>query len=97
MTPPSITQLVIILLIIVLLFGAKKIPELARGLGSGIKNFKKAVKEDDEAENAEIIENGEHTKEQIATKKPTKARSATRATKTTKTTKTSTKRNAKQG
>ncbi|TLD80998.1 twin-arginine translocase TatA/TatE family subunit [Helicobacter sp. MIT 05-5293] len=52
MTPPSITQLLIILLIIVLLFGAKKIPELAKGLGSGIKNFKKAVKEDDEEQNA---------------------------------------------
>lgn len=52
MTPPSITQLLIILLIIVLLFGAKKIPELAKGLGSGIKNFKKAVKEDDEEQPA---------------------------------------------
>ena len=31
-----------------ILFGGKKIPELAKGLGSGIKNFKKAVKEDDE-------------------------------------------------
>lgn len=56
MTPPSITQLLIILLIIVLLFGAKKIPELAKGLGSGIKNFKKAVKEDDEGENKEANE-----------------------------------------
>ena len=41
-------ELIIILLIVVLLFGAKKIPELAKGLGSGIKNFKKAMKEDDE-------------------------------------------------
>lgn len=41
-------QLVIILLIVLLLFGAKKIPELAKGLGSGIKNFKKAINEDDE-------------------------------------------------
>ncbi|BAM33363.1 twin-arginine translocase TatA/TatE family subunit [Helicobacter cinaedi] len=49
MTPPSPTQLIIILLIVLLLFGAKKIPELAKGLGSGIKNFKKAVKEDDES------------------------------------------------
>ncbi len=48
MTPPSIWQLLIVLLIVVLLFGAKKIPELAKGLGSGIKNFKKAVKEDEE-------------------------------------------------
>lgn len=45
---PSVQQLLIILLIVVLLFGAKKIPELAKGLGSGIKNFKKAVKEDEE-------------------------------------------------
>ncbi|WP_276953904.1 twin-arginine translocase TatA/TatE family subunit [Helicobacter rodentium] len=50
-------QLLIILLIILVLFGAKKIPDLAKGLGSGIKNFKKAVKEDDEeniAQNTEI-------------------------------------------
>ncbi len=46
---PSVQQLLIILLIVVLLFGAKKIPELAKGIGSGIKNFKKAVKEDEEA------------------------------------------------
>jgi len=46
---PSVQQLLIVLLIVVLLFGAKKIPELAKGLGSGIKNFKKAVKEDEEA------------------------------------------------
>ena len=38
----------IVLLIIVLIFGAKKIPELAKGLGSGIKNFKKAIKEDED-------------------------------------------------
>lgn len=47
MTPPNIWQLLLILAIVVLLFGAKKIPELAKGLGSGIKNFKKAVKEDE--------------------------------------------------
>ncbi|NPA82233.1 MAG: twin-arginine translocase TatA/TatE family subunit [Epsilonproteobacteria bacterium] len=45
---PSMPELLIILAIVVLLFGAKKIPELAKGLGSGIKNFKKAMKEDDE-------------------------------------------------
>ncbi len=45
---PSMPELLIILLIVVLLFGAKKIPELAKGLGSGIKNFKKAMKEDEE-------------------------------------------------
>ncbi|KLE05748.1 twin-arginine translocase TatA/TatE family subunit [Aliarcobacter butzleri] len=45
---PSGMQLLVIVLIILILFGGKKIPELAKGLGSGIKNFKKAVKEDEE-------------------------------------------------
>jgi sec-independent protein translocase protein TatA len=45
---PGMSELLIVLAIVVLLFGAKKIPELASGMGKGIKNFKKAVKEDDE-------------------------------------------------
>ncbi len=45
---PSGMELLVIAGIVLLLFGGKKIPELAKGLGSGIKNFKKAVKEDDE-------------------------------------------------
>ena len=36
------TELVIILLVLLLLFGGKKLPELARGLGKSIKEFKKA-------------------------------------------------------
>lgn len=35
-------ELLLILLIVLLLFGAKKIPELAKGLGSGLREFKKA-------------------------------------------------------
>ncbi|BEG56558.1 MULTISPECIES: twin-arginine translocase TatA/TatE family subunit [Helicobacter] len=46
----SVWHWLIVLAVILLLFGAKKIPELAKGLGSGIKNFKKAVKEDEEEE-----------------------------------------------
>lgn len=38
-------ELVLILLIILIFFGAKKIPELARGLGKGIREFKDASKE----------------------------------------------------
>ncbi len=38
-------ELVIILIIVILLFGAKKIPELASGLGKGLKEFKKASSE----------------------------------------------------
>ncbi len=36
------TEILIILFIVLLLFGAKKLPELARGLGQGFKEFKKA-------------------------------------------------------
>ena len=35
-------EIALIVLVVVLLFGAKKIPELARGLGKGLKEFKKA-------------------------------------------------------
>ena len=43
----------IVILAVLLLFGAKKIPELARGLGTGIKEFKKATREvSDEIHNA---------------------------------------------
>lgn len=43
-------QWVIIAVVILLLFGGKKIPELMRGLGSGIKEFKDASKEDNKKE-----------------------------------------------
>lgn len=53
------TELLIILFIIVLLFGAKKLPELARGLGQGIREFKKAASNTDESPNkSEKIESG---------------------------------------
>jgi sec-independent protein translocase protein TatA len=41
-------ELVIILIIILVLFGAKRLPELASGMGKAIKNFKKASTEPDE-------------------------------------------------
>ncbi len=47
---PGGMEWILIALVVLLLFGGKKIPELAKGLGSGIKNFKKAVKEDDDEE-----------------------------------------------
>jgi sec-independent protein translocase protein TatA len=40
-------ELVIILVIIVIIFGAGKLPEIGSGLGKGIKNFKKATKDED--------------------------------------------------
>ncbi|HDZ5065011.1 TPA: twin-arginine translocase TatA/TatE family subunit [Campylobacter jejuni] len=52
----------IILLIVVLLFGAKKIPELAKGLGKGIKTFKDEMSNDDEvAKNTQKIEEKQNT------------------------------------
>jgi len=56
---PSMPELLIVLAIVVLLFGAKKIPDLAKGMGKGIKDFKKAIKEDDEEEVKEIAKKEE--------------------------------------
>ena len=42
-------QIILIVVVVLLLFGGKKIPELMRGLGSGIKEFKDASKEDQQA------------------------------------------------
>ena len=43
-------QIVLILLVVLLLFGGRKIPELMKGLGTGIKEFKNASKEEKEKE-----------------------------------------------
>ena len=45
---PGLPEMIVIGLAILLLFGGRKIPELMRGLGSGIKEFKKATKEEEE-------------------------------------------------
>lgn len=44
-TPPGGPELIIILLVFVLLFGAKKLPELGSSVGKSIKNFKKGIAE----------------------------------------------------
>ncbi len=43
----GIPELIIILVIILLLFGASRLPEIGRGLGKGIKNFKESTKDED--------------------------------------------------
>ena len=48
---PSGSEWIIIALVILLLFGGKKIPELMRGMGRGVKEFKDAVNKDYTAEN----------------------------------------------
>jgi sec-independent protein translocase protein TatA len=47
-------EIVVILVVVVFLFGGKKIPELMKGLGQGVKEFKNAVKEEPKSE--KIIE-----------------------------------------
>ena len=49
-------QVILIILVIVLLFGGKKIPELMKGLGQGMKEFKKATKGDEGATDTEKAE-----------------------------------------
>jgi len=43
-------QIILIFVVVLLLFGGRKIPELMRGLGTGIKEFKDATKDDDKAQ-----------------------------------------------
>ena len=43
--PIGTTELIIILVIVVLVFGVNKIPQLGKGLGEGIRNFKSSIKE----------------------------------------------------
>ena len=59
------TELLIVLGIVILLFGAKKLPELAKGMGKSIKEFKKASNEEDSDE-AETSEKKPVTKKESA-------------------------------
>lgn len=70
---PGTTELVIIFGIIVLLFGAKKIPDLAKGFGKGIKNFKNEMKD---------------VEEEIASDEPKKVEGSEEVASTTTTTET---------
>ena len=48
------TEIILILLVVVLLFGGRKIPELMKGIGQGMKEFKKASKYDASEEGKEV-------------------------------------------
>ena len=52
----SMGHWLVVLAIIVLLFGAKKIPELAKGLGKGIKTFKSEMESEDKSETQKVEE-----------------------------------------
>ncbi len=64
---PSMPELLIILAIIVLLFGAKKIPDLAKGMGKGIKSFKKEMASDEDEKSEEDKEKIEEKKAETTT------------------------------
>ena len=53
----SLAHWIIVLIIIIIIFGAKRLPAIGSGLGQGIKNFKKSIKGDEELE-AKKDENG---------------------------------------
>jgi sec-independent protein translocase protein TatA len=56
----SVQHVLIVLVIVLVLFGGKKIPELMKGLGSGIKEFKDSVKEDDKKPKEELSDKKEN-------------------------------------
>lgn len=49
----GVSELVIIFLIIIVLFGASRLPQIGRGMGEGIRNFKKGLKSDEGPERLE--------------------------------------------
>jgi len=49
-------ELIVILVIIVIIFGAGKLPEIGSGIGKGIKNFKEATKKEDDAKKIDADE-----------------------------------------
>ena len=57
--PLGIPELLLIFSIILVIFGASKLPQLGRGLGEGIRNFKKGLKDDEQAS----LEEGSKEKE----------------------------------
>jgi len=55
----GVWQIVVVVLLVLLLFGGRKIPELMRGIGQGMKEFKKATAED---EDDEVVDDTEEPK-----------------------------------
>ena len=52
----GLTEIILILVVVVLLFGGRKIPELMKGIGQGMKEFKKASKFDPATDEREVAE-----------------------------------------
>ena len=58
----GVWQIVVVVLLVLLLFGGRKIPELMRGVGQGMKDFKKATADDDDDDDEVIVDDTEDSK-----------------------------------
>jgi sec-independent protein translocase protein TatA len=65
---PGPTELIIILMIVVLVFGAKRIPEIMGGVGKGIRSFKKSIETDESPTEANSTRDNSSQTEKAETK-----------------------------
>ena len=56
----GVPELLLILLIVIVIFGASKLPQLGRGFGEGIRNFRKGLKSDEEGSTGGTENNASH-------------------------------------
>jgi sec-independent protein translocase protein TatA len=61
---PGFQELLVILLIVIIIFGASKLPQLGKGLGEGIRNFKKGLKNGESSEPQDDTTQSSETKTQ---------------------------------
>lgn len=61
---PGLTEILIILGIALLLFGAGRLADIGKGLGEGIRNFKKGIREDDDEDEDQLPEGDGKAKEE---------------------------------
>ena len=60
----GLTEIIIVLFIILLIFGARKLPDIASGLGKGVRDFKNAMRESRESASGASAEDTEETEEE---------------------------------
>jgi sec-independent protein translocase protein TatA len=63
---PKGPELIILIVLIIIIFGARKLPELGKGIGEGIKNFKKSIRGDDDTKPKDKDEDDRDRKDKSA-------------------------------